>query len=211
MTIRLYGLLLACMFCFSCQDEEAQRRAALRDAQKNEQIFANINKGWNFNTSGLQPKAQEWVAHWGELRLFLNELNQKPKSSMGEFRKKARVLSTKARELNNNIPGPFNKPEVKSRISVLTTKINSINLYIHLQNIPDQKVIANIVDANRELNGLFLQMNEIVRKSEIPKEQGESDLIKMRDTTRAIPNTPATSNMLIPGAPARSLPKPTAR
>ncbi|SCY20737.1 hypothetical protein [Flavobacterium caeni] len=210
MTIRILGLFLACAVFFSCQDEEAQRRAALRDAQKKEQIFSIINKGWNFTTTGLQPKAQERVTHWAELRLFLNELNQKPKSSMGEFRKKARMLSTKAKELNNNIPIQFNKPEVKARIAVLTTKINSINLFLHLQDIPDQKVIANIAEANEELRGLFLQMNEIVRKSEIPKEQGESDMIRMLDTTRAIPNTPVPPKPTS-GSPVRSLPNPTAR
>lgn len=182
----------------------------MRDAQKKEQIFANINQGWNFNTAGLQPKTQSMVAQWAELRLFLNELDQKPKSSIGEFRKKAKVLSTKARELNNNIPHTFNKPEVKSRIAVLTTKLNSIHLYIHLQNIPDQKVIANIKEANAELQSLYLQMNEIVRKSEIPKEQGESDMIRMLDTARAIPNTPRP-NAIIPGAPQRSQPNPNIR
>lgn len=186
----MYVLLLAVAFLISCQDEEAQRQAALKDAQKKELIFSNINKGWNFATPNLNPKTQSMVANWSELRLFLTELNQKPKSSIGEFRKKAKVLSTKAKELNNNIPYQFNKPEVKSRIAVLTTKINSINLFINLQEIPDQKVVALVKDANEELTALYRQMDEIVRKSEIPKEQGESDMIRMLDTTRAIPNTP---------------------
>jgi hypothetical protein len=177
----------------SCQDEEAQRQAALKDAQKKEQIFSNINKGWNFTTPNLNPKTQAIVANWAELRLFLSELTQKPKSSIGEFRKKAKVLSGKAKELSNNIPHTFNKPEVKSRIAVLTTKINSINLFINLHDIPDQKVVALVHDANEELRALYRQMDEIVRKSEIPKEQGESDMIRMLDTARAIPNTQKTN------------------
>jgi hypothetical protein len=32
------------------------------------------------------------------------------------------------------------------------------------------------------------QLDEIVRKNTIPKEEGESDLIQMLDTSRAIPN-----------------------
>lgn len=177
----------------SCQDEEAQRQAALKDAKKKEQIFSNINDGWNFTTPSLSPKTQSMVANWAELRLFLNELTQKPKSSIGEFRKKAKVLSTKAKELGNNIPYQFNKPEVKSRIAVLTTKINSINLFINLHEIPDQKVVALVNDANDELRALYRQMDEIVRKTEIPKEQGESDMIRMLDTARAIPSTPKTN------------------
>jgi hypothetical protein len=40
------------------------------------------------------------------------------------------------------------------------------------------------------LASLGRQMDEIVRRSEIPKEEGESDMIRMLDTARAIPPTP---------------------
>lgn len=191
MKSKLYCLFFALALLVSCQDEEAQRQAALKDAKKKELIFDNINKGWHFSTPPMNPKTQGMVSNWNELRMFLLELNQKPQSSIGAFQKKAKVLSAKAKELPNTIPAPFNKPEVKSRISVLTTKINSINLFINLQEIPDQKVVALVKDANIELAGLYRQMDEIVRKREIPREQGEADMMKMLDTARAIPNTPA--------------------
>ena len=61
---------------------------------------------------------------------------------------------------------------------------------INLDGIPDQKVIANVVDANEELAALYREFDETVRKSEIQKEEGEADMIRMLDTARAIPNTP---------------------
>ena len=33
-----------------------------------------------------------------------------------------------------------------------------------------------------------MQMQEIIRKSLIPREEGEPDIIKMKDTSRALPN-----------------------
>lgn len=202
MKTRIYCFLLAVVFLASCQDEDAQRQAALKDAQKKEQIFANINKGWNFATPWLNPKTQSMVSNWGELRIFLLELNQKPQSTIGAFQKKSKVLSAKAKELDNNIPTAFAKPEIRSRIAVLTTKINSINLFLHLSEIPDQKVVSLVTDVNTELSALYRQMDEIVRRTEIPKEQGESDMIKMLDTARAIPNTPQPNQpVAIPGGP----------
>lgn len=189
MKSRLFCFLIASLLLFSCQDEEAQRMAAQRDAKKKELIFANIDKGWNFQTTQLNPQTQALVNNWAELRLFLSELQQKPQSAIGAFQKKAKVLSTTVAELNKNIPPKFNKPEVKSRIAVLTTKINSINLFINLQEIPDAKIVALVSETNLELAALFRQMDEIVRKSQIPKEEGESDMIRMLDTARAIPNT----------------------
>jgi hypothetical protein len=125
---------------------------------------------------------------WNEWRIFLSELNQKPKSTIGAFQKKAKELSKKAADLNNNIPIAYNKPEVKSRIAVLISKVNALNLFINLDEIPYQKVVALVTEINIQLVSLQTQLDEIVRKSTIPKEEGESDLIQMLDTSRAIPN-----------------------
>jgi hypothetical protein len=190
MTIKRIALVFIVLVAFSCQDDEKRLEEQQRDAKAKELIFNNINKGWTFATPPLNPKTQSMIANWAELRLFLTELNEKPKSSIGAFQKKAKVLSRKARDLSSNIPPPFNKPQIKARISVLTTKINSINLYINLDAVPDQKVVANVIDANEELGALYRELDEIVRRAEIPKEEGETDMIRMLDTTRAIPNTP---------------------
>ena len=186
MTLKWFFFLFAALVLFSCQDDEKRLAEQHKDAQAKEVIFKNIEKGWNFTTPSLDPATQDLISNWAELRQFLSELNEKPKSTIGAFQKKAKTLSKKAADLNNNIPAKFDKPQIKARIAVLTTKINSINLFVNLDAIPDQKVIANVVDANIELQALYRQMEEIVRKSYIPKEQGESDMIKMLDTTRAI-------------------------
>lgn len=92
--------------------------------------------------------------------------------------------------LNTNIPYEYNKPQIKSRISTLITKVRLLDLFIHLDNIPDKKVTLLVSEINLELVSLQRQMDKIVEKSRIPLEEGESDLLKMMDTTRAIPNTP---------------------
>ncbi|MSP84427.1 MAG: hypothetical protein EXR18_01165 [Flavobacteriaceae bacterium] len=181
-------LLIALLLIFSCKDNKEERLIEnAKDAKKKETIFNIINKGWNFNSNPINPASQGLVAMWPEWRGFLMELNSKPKSTIGAFQKKARELSKKVAELNNNIPIAYNNPEVKSRIAVLISKINSLNLYINLDEIPDQKVVALVSEINIQLISLQSQLDEIVRKSTIPKEEGESDLIKMLDPSRAIP------------------------
>ena len=194
MTIRLV-YFLSLLLLVSCRNVDEQRLAAQKDATKKEMIFINISKGWNFITPTLNPKTQTLISNWGELRQFTTELSQKPQSSIGAFQKKAKELSKKAIELNNNIPPKFSKPEIKSRISVLVTKVNSVNLFINLQDIPDAKVVTLVSDINIEVASLYRQLDEIVRKSEIPKEQGEADMIRMLDTARAIPTTKNNSSL----------------
>jgi hypothetical protein len=157
--------------------------------KKKEVIFSTISKGWVFYDAPINTTSEASISTWNELRLFLAELAIKPKKTIGAFQQKATAISKKAMALNDNTPDQFNKPQIKSRISTLITKVRLLDLYIHLDNIPDKKVIHMIAEINNELSSLQRQMDKITEKSKIPVEEGESELMKMMDASRAIPNT----------------------
>jgi hypothetical protein len=183
-------LLLLSLVLFSCQDENKIRYIEQqKEAKKKEVIFNNINKGWVFNIRPLDPTVQGKINNWMEWRSFLTEINQKPKSTIGAFQRKAKVLSKKSAELKNNIPYEFNKTQIISRITVIETKIKSMDLFINLNQIQDDKVVKIISEVNIEIASLQLQLEEIVRRSQIPRESGEPDIISIQDSTRAIPTT----------------------
>ena len=190
MKLRFLATLLVFACITSCQeDPKARAFEQEKETQKREVVFANVNKGWNFNSQPSNQTARSLTVNWTEWRVFLNELGQKPKSSIGAFQQKAKTLSKRAAELNNNIPIKFNLPEIKSRIAVITTKVNAINLYIHLNQIPDKKIVQLVQEINTELASLNAQLDEIRIKGEIKIEDGEADMIRMLDTTRAIPSS----------------------
>ena len=196
--MKIYFSIVLLIVFTSCQEDPKVRALEqAKESQKREAIFKTISKGWNFNSQPANETAKNLITVWAEWRVFLNELGQKPKSSISAFQQKAKTLSKKALDLNNNIPIKYDLPEVKSRIAVLTTKINAINLYIHLNKIPDTKIVQLVQEINTELEALQWQMDEVVVKSQIQIEEGESDLIKMMNTSRAIPNVPLNANQNI--------------
>ncbi|MEC4003368.1 hypothetical protein OX283_001760 [Flavobacterium sp. SUN052] len=189
MKLKSIYLVLFSIVLFSCKnDNQLLLLEQKKEAQKKEAIFDNINRGWTFSITPVEPTTQSKINGWMEWRNFLTEINQKPKSSIGAFQKKASVLSKKVADLNNGIPGEFNKPQIKARIAVLNTKVRSLDLFIHLNQIPSSKVVKLIGEINTEIDYFQLQMEQIVTKSKIPMEEGESDIIKMKDTARAIPD-----------------------
>ncbi|WP_395063313.1 hypothetical protein [Flavobacterium sp.] len=191
MKFKIISFLVLIVFVVSCKDNtEELKLEQVKEAKKKEVVFDNINKGWIFNIAPVEPTTQSRINGWMEWRNFLTEINQKPKSSIGAFQKKAATLSKKVMDLTTTIPPEFNKPQVKARIAVVTTKVKSMDLFIHLNQIPDVKVVKLVGEINMEIEYLQLQLEEIVKRSQIPKEDGEPDFSKMRDTTRAIPNTP---------------------
>lgn len=193
---------LAVCFCAtfllltSCKEDDQQLAGENKKAaQKKEVIYKNISKSWDFYAAPINTTSEQSVASWTEFRQFLEELGQKPTKTIGAFQKKAAELSKKVVLLNNNIPYQFQQPQIKSRIGTLITKVRVLDLFIHLDAIPDKKVVVLISEINAELVSLQRQMDKITEKSKIPVEEGESDMLRMLDTTRAIPNTTLDPNL----------------
>ncbi len=191
MKFKFIGLFSLVFILNSCKNENEKRLVEnKKDAQKKELIFSKIDKGWNFNAIPLNETSEAYTTTWPAWRDFMTELSYRPQKTIGAFQKRATALSKKVTALNTSIPTDFDKPQIKARISVLMTKVRMLDLYIHLKDIPSEKVLALIPEINMELMSLQNQMDKIVQKSKIPLEEGESDLIKMLDSARAIPNSP---------------------
>ena len=185
-----FSSLLVLVLLSSCQDDPKARAIEQeKETQKREVIFNTISNGWNFNSAPTNETSRNLTAEWAEWRAFLNEIGQKPKSSIGAFQQKAKTLSKRAADLSNNIPIQYNIPAVKSRIAAIATKINAINLYIHLNQIPDKKIVELVQEVNIQLASMNAQLDEIKRIKEIKIEDGEGDMLRMLDTTRAIPSS----------------------
>lgn len=185
---QLIGLLALIILIISCKNDNNQRAIEQeKDIKKKEVVFENINKDWNFIVPNLNPQAQILVNNWVEWRLFKEDISRKPKSSIGAFQQKSKSLSKKASDLNLTIPSLIATTAVKSRISVLITQIKMLELYMNLQQIPYEKVKLLVPEINLGIASLNAQFEELIRKQQIPLEKGESDMIRMLDTTRAIP------------------------
>ena len=198
MKYKISPFLLLIFVLNSCQNENEKRLAEnLKVAKKNEKIFNNINKAWVFIDEPINEASEKNVSSWNEWRDFLKELGEKPRKTIGAFQKKSTAISKRAIALNNNIPAEFNQPQIKSRISILITKVKMMDLFIHLSTVPDEKVTFLIGEINKELVSLERQMDKIVEKNKIPKEEGEADFLRMLDTTRAIPNEVKDPNLSI--------------
>jgi hypothetical protein len=196
MKYKISLFLLLIFVLNSCQDENEKRLAEnKKEAKKKEKIFDNINKAWVFIDEPINEVSEKNEREWNEWRDFLKEIGEKPRKTIGAFQKKSAAISKKAMALNTNIPTQFNQPQIKARISILITKVKMMDLFIHLNQIPDEKVTFLIGEINKEMVSLERQFDKIVEKSKIPKEQGEEDFLRMLDTTRAIPNTTAAPIM----------------
>jgi len=208
--LRYIIFLGLCGLLFSCQEDGLSKAAeAKRIIKQNDSILKVISSNWKFNVQPPSAKVASRLTGWQEWELFNNELKQKPTGSIEAYRTKAKLLVTRADVLRNNIPVFFNKPQVVSRISVLNTKMRMLYTFISVETIPDKKVVALIGEVTHETTQLLNQFDEIVRFSEIPKEQGEEEMLRALDTVRmanpGMIGQPATTQQPVPQAPSHTI------
>ena len=84
-----YSLSLLVVILVSCESENQQLEAQ-KIAQKNEVIFKNIFKMWQFNFPTPQPEVNTTLNQWNEWRQFEIEMLQKPQSTLSAFRMKTK-------------------------------------------------------------------------------------------------------------------------
>ena len=168
----------------SCNDFSDLSAESEKNKQRNEAVFKAISKEWNFVFPSTKPEIHTALNEWKDWQQFQNELEQKPKTSLLAFQMKIENVSKRADSLYLTVPAKFNNPQVRSRLITLDTQLNSLNTYMHLQVIPEKKVITLINNVNGEIKSVYKQLEEIIIKEAIPMEIGEADLIKALDTSR---------------------------
>ena len=177
-------ILVLALGLMACENDSQQQLETQKIAEKNEAVFKNISKMWQFNFPNARPEVKSILNGWNEWRQFEIELSQKPKSTLSAFKMKIKNVSSKADTLVISIPLEYNKPQILSRITTLNTKLKSLETFMNLEVIPQQKVAKLIPEINEEISGLYNQWNEIVIKKAIPKEIGEELMLQALDTTR---------------------------
>ncbi|AMA48001.1 MULTISPECIES: hypothetical protein [Flavobacterium] len=174
----IYNLGLILVF-ISCKKEKQDDSIEIQKSIKQKElVFNSLDKAWVFSERKLTPESEIIALNWNEWRLFINELYQKPKSSLNAFKLKTKNLVQKVDVLPNTIPIKLQKPQINVRLSAIITKIKALNMFLNVDRIPEQRVVMLVSDLNLEVNAFNDQIEEIVRRSHIQMEEGEEDMIK---------------------------------
>jgi len=179
-----FTFVLVFFIIIGCSDNQKRNDLSEKEAQKRATVFLVISKKWNFTFPKTNPSIQTTLNSWNKWVQFQKELEQNPKATLLAFQMKISNVSLKSDSLSYTVPEEFDIPQVRSRLITLNTKVNALETYLNLQNIPEKKVFKLIENINSEIKGVYGQLDEILIKKAIPKEIGEEDMIKALDTSR---------------------------
>lgn len=181
----VYLFLTFCFLIVSCEKKTADPSASQTvNSKKNDSVFKSIDKKWLFTKTEITPETAKILTDWEEWNDFEREIISKPVTSLNAFRKKAAQLAMTGITLSNNIPETFKTPAVESRIALLQTNLNSLDMYMELDVIQQKKVEELLAEINKNYLSIGNQFDEILLRKAIPKEQGEDQLIQSFETIK---------------------------
>lgn len=184
-------VLLVAGIITSCKEDDSKRVAEQeRYQEKRTQVLTNISRAWKFREMQLSPRSQELVQDWAQWRLFFSELSNTPTGTIEAFQKKSKDLTRKADDLFQTLPEGMQIVELRSRFLVLLNYFRSLEMFVNLDEIPEQKVMLLIQEINQQLSSIELQMEEMHRKKDIKMEAGEAEMLRLLDTSRAVKEIP---------------------
>lgn len=184
-------VLLVAGIITSCKEDDSNRVAEQeRYQEKRTQVLTNISRAWKFREMQLSPRSQELVQDWAQWRLFFSELSNTPTGTIEAFQKKSKDLTRKADDLFQTLPEGMQIVELRSRFLVLLNYFRSLEMFVNLDEIPEQKVMLLIQEINQQLSSIELQMEEMHRKKDIKMEAGEAEMLRLLDTSRAVKEIP---------------------
>jgi len=181
----IYLAFIGLIMFSSCDENQVSQEEQQKIIdQKRDSIFKTIDDQWIIQIPKINQNVQSHLTNWKEWNDFEKEYKLKPVTSLSAFLKKAKSLSKLAADLQNNIPEVYNKPDVKSRIDLLNTNINSLEMLLELDLIPAKEVKDLFVQINKNYQSLANQFDEILIRKAIPMEVGEQDMIQSLDTIK---------------------------
>ena len=181
----IYLALIGLVLFSSCEEnEKSAEEQQMLIAQKRDSIFKTIDDQWVIQIPKINQNVQSNLVNWKEWNDVEKEYRIKPVTSLSAFHKKAQRLSKLAAEMQNNIPEVYNKPDVKSRIFLLNTNLNSLEMLLELDLIPAKEVKELFGKINKNYQSLANQFDEILIRKAIPMEVGEQEMIQSLDTIK---------------------------
>ena len=181
----IYLTLIGLVLFSSCEEnEKSAEEQQMLIAQKRDSIFKTIDDQWVIQIPKINQNVESNLVNWKEWNDFEKEYRIKPVTSLSAFHKKAQRLSKLAAEMQNNIPEVYNKPDVKSRIFLLNTNLNSLEMLLELDLIPAKEVKELFGKINKNYQSLANQFDEILIRKAIPMEVGEQEMIQSLDTIK---------------------------
>jgi len=158
---KLIKLLPFFILLFCCEESNKEQKQQLNTKTKvinySELNLESVYKIKNYN------QIDNWI-NYIELSEFIEQLNLNDFSSVTDNKK---YLIRFFNVIKNSIPSEINKPEIKSRLTVIETDFLRFESMISNYEINDKMKVKMVKKINNSFSNLNFQIDKLTEKQEI--------------------------------------------
>lgn len=143
-----------------------------------------LDAEWKFKAPEYSDDVFYALNNWEEWRMMINNLEKKPAKSISAYQKKVSDLLNQIESLPETLPEGFQNQAILSRINLLKTHAQTLDMLLELNPIPYKETLPYFNLIQKDIRSIANQFQEVITKKNIPIESGEEQVRISVDTVR---------------------------
>lgn len=143
-----------------------------------------LDAEWKFKAPEYSDDVFYALNNWEEWRMMINNLEKKPAKSISAYQKKVSDLLNQIESLPETLPEGFQNQAILSRINLLKTHAQTLDMLLELNPIPHKETLPYFNLIQKDIRSIANQFQEVITKKNIPIESGEEQVRISVDTVR---------------------------
>lgn len=160
--------------------------------RRQDSVFKKIQEVWSLEMPEISFKKHQELLQWKQWKEYSKIVKQPEKKSVKGYLNKVHSMLRSLEWMIEQIPENLKQKPIESRLLLLRTNIQNLEMILELNTIEVKEVQTLINKINKNTLSIVNQVEKINIRKEIPKEKGEDALLQgfdtlKRATSKAIP------------------------
>lgn len=159
------------LILFSCGNNKGESTQKVIPQKINSSIYGNTN----FEFPKISENARAEVMHWGAFEDFEEQTKTINGNAMEALQIKSILMVSHIDSIIKKIPDTLNTPLIFSRVMVVKTRTQLLNLEINKAHFDSVRLQDYFKEMNISVRNLFIQINEKFEKDAIDLQRVDSE------------------------------------
>src|SRR5690606_10389299 len=127
-----------------------------------------LDAEWKFKAPEYSDDVFYALNNWEEWRMMINNLEKKPAKSISAYQKKVSDLLNQIESLPETLPEGFQNQAILSRINLLKTHAQTLDMLLELNPIPYKETLPYFNLIQKDIRSIANQFQEVITKKKYP-------------------------------------------
>lgn len=162
-------ILFVSWLLVQCDKKPEATSTVEQSAVSGDSVLVVMKKNWKFDQIQYPAEAYAVLNNWDNWRIFFQNLQKRPTNSLRAYKEQVKMLLSDVESVESSVPEGFQNPRIFSRINVLKTHLQQLDMYLELNPLPLKDIQSLLPKIDKDIRVVIFQFKEKIEKDKLPK------------------------------------------